>query len=41
MDRIHKTRKDIFEKELTCIYKYGSNGYYVVTKKELYQLFGK
>lgn len=41
MDRIHKTRKGIFEKELICIYKYGSNGYYVITKKELYQLFGK
>ena len=41
MNIIHRTRKGIFEKELVCVYKYSSNSYYIITKKELYQLFGK
>ena len=41
MDKIHKTREGIFKKELVYIYQYGFNRYYTITKKELYQLFGK
>ena len=41
MNIIHKTRKGIFEKEITQASTFIPNTYYTITKKDLYQWFGK